>query len=69
MPKVNICQDDAFCYRLYDDAETIEMFGQDYLDEYGVEISEDILNEYKQTMSKYEELQDKLRVIYYKANR
>lgn len=65
-PRVTISNDDLFCYRLLDSVETIDMFGEDYLLDYGVDIPPELLKEYKEVMVLYNQLQDKLRVIYNK---
>jgi len=64
--KVTLSKDDLFCYRVKDATETIDMFGEDYLDEYGIVISKKLLRKYKKIIEQYEQLQDELRLIYRK---
>lgn len=45
--RVYISYNDIFTYTVRDSAETIDMFGQDYLDDYGHNIPQDKLLEYK----------------------
>lgn len=65
MKKVSISQDDIFTYRLKDTDEVVEMFGEDYLTDYGINVPSELVSEYKLLMKQYEELQDKL-LAYYK---
>jgi hypothetical protein len=67
--RVSIHRDDLFCYRLKDRQEVSELFGEDYLEDYGVDVPSELLTEYKSIMSQYEALQDKLRLVYNKSNR
>lgn len=62
--RITISQDDRRCYRVRDAEQTVEMFGDDYLDDYGQDIPEDLLNEYKRIMKQYNELQQVLSDLY-----
>lgn len=61
--RVTISLNDLFAYRLKDAQTTIEWFGQDYLDDYGVDIPDELLAEYNAIMQQYNDLQYKLRDI------
>lgn len=63
MPKITLEHNDRFCYRLKDAETTIEWFGQDYLDDYGIEVPDELIAEYKAIMQQYEDLQWKLRQL------
>lgn len=58
---VTISRDDLFSYRLLSPTDTIEMFGEDYLEDYGIEIPSELLAEYKELMKKYDAMQQKLK--------
>lgn len=62
--KCTIERHDLFTYRLKNDNETILMYGEDYLDEYGLEVPIELVEEYKAIMAQYKALEDKLRVLY-----
>lgn len=59
--KVTISLDDIFTYRLRDESETLEMFGEAYLDEMGIEVPAELLSEYRSVMVKYAALQVNLK--------
>lgn len=67
MPKtdrITITQDDRRCYRMRTADETVELFGEDYLLDYGVDVPADLSNEYSAIMKQYNALQLKLRDLY-----
>jgi len=64
MKKVIISKEDRFQYYVRDEAETIYLFGEDYLEEYGVEIPEELFNQYQETMFRFRHLQDQLQKLY-----
>lgn len=57
---------DRFCFELIDKAKSDDMFGEDYLEDYGVEISHELLERYKANMEVYEKLQVELHKEYIK---
>lgn len=59
--RVYISYDDISTFRLKDSNETIEMFGEDYLDDYGYDIPETKLIEYKALKQKWNDMQVYLR--------
>ena len=61
--RITLSHDDLFCYRLRDELETVELFGEDYLTDYGVDVPDELLAEYNAIMEQYEALQDKLKDI------
>lgn len=67
--RVSVRRDDLFCYRIMDQEEVTELFGEDYLEDYGQAIPLELLTEYKAIMQQYEALQNKLRSVYDKSNR
>lgn len=64
LARVSISLDDIFSYRIRDAEETIDMFGEDFLVDYGHDISEELLLKYKKIMKDYKELQDQLKIVY-----
>jgi hypothetical protein len=50
-------------YRLYDEDEAIEHFGQDYLDDYGRCVDEKIIERYKKCMNEYNDIQTFLKLV------
>lgn len=48
---------------IYDKAETIDLFGEDFLEEYGSEISEELLARYKNCMREFSEIQQMLKML------
>jgi hypothetical protein len=67
--KVVINEEDRFKLYLKDQEEVIEMFGEDYLEEYGIELDDTFIAQYKEVYSKYKDLQHDLREILKKAGR
>lgn len=61
--KVTICTNDPVIYEILDKEESSELFGEDYIEEYGVEIPEDMLSQYKKTHREFGAIQDKIREI------
>ena len=62
--RVTITHDDLFSYRIRDASETIDLFGEDYLIDYGKDIPHELLEEYREVMVKYRELQEKIKKYY-----
>lgn len=58
-----IYETDAFQVRVYDEAETVDMFGQDYLDEYGHTVPPELLERYRKAFQEMRAVQDELRAI------
>lgn len=56
-----LSKDDRFFIFLKDSEETIEYFGKDYLEDYGQQIPDELLNEYKETYKNWQNLQKKLK--------
>lgn len=68
MVKVVILHDDIFSYRLMDSKEVIEMFGEDYLEDYGIKAPVELLNKYLEVIKEYNLIQQELK-YYYKKQR
>lgn len=58
-----IFETDAFEVRVYDETETVDMFGQDYLEEYGHTVPADLLERYRKAFQEMRTIQDELRAI------
>lgn len=54
---------DAFQVRVYNEAETVDMFGQDYLEEYGHTVPIELLERYRKAFIEMQAVQDELRAI------
>lgn len=63
---ITINLSDVRTYRIRTDVETIDLFGNEYLFDYGINIPIELLNEYKAIMLLYGSLQDKLEALYEK---
>ena len=49
-----------------DKAQSDDMFGEDYLQDYGLEVPKDLLERYKANIKEYEDIQLELRKLYHK---
>lgn len=56
-----ITLDDVFYYHLKDNDETIDLFGKDYLEEYGYSVSDELIARYKAAKKEWDAVQDLLR--------
>lgn len=63
MVKVVITTVDPVHIKLYDKEECIDLFGLDYLEEYGISIPEELLNRYKEVSTQFWEIQKELREL------
>ena len=61
MNNSSICEHDPLILFVHSKEETIEMFGEDYLEEYGYEIPEDVLKRYEQVTKDFSAMQRELR--------
>lgn len=64
MPKVTLSRDDIFHIYMKDGKETIEWFGEDYLEDFGVEVPQDLIDRYKAAYEQFQKVQDELFQIY-----
>lgn len=64
MARVYLSNDDVFYIIVYDTDETTDMFGKDMLTDYGIDIPDELLARYKRIFKEYQEVQDKLYLIY-----
>lgn len=58
--RVSVTNADLFTFRINDSLQTIELFGEDYLEEYGIDIPQDLLNRYKRNIKEYREIQEEI---------
>lgn len=58
-----LSEDDIFTIYVYSKNEVIEMFGEDYLEEYGYNIPDELLKEYSEASKLFRSVQQKLRKI------
>lgn len=65
--KCFLSESDPFCFTLYSQDETVEMFGQDFIDEeYGDkwhELPEEVYEEFREVSKRFWELNQKIREI------
>lgn len=54
---------DTFAVRLYDDTETVDIFGQDYLEDYGHTVPPELIERYRKAFKEMQAVQDELRAI------
>lgn len=54
---------DKFLYYIRDAAETIDMFGQDYLDEYGYNLPNELIERYTKAKLELDNIQNDIRNI------
>lgn len=54
---------DSFSTRVYNELETIEMLGEEFLEEYGHVVSVGLLERYKNAIKEMESVEAELRVI------
>lgn len=66
MTRVLLQRQDRFRYELMDKAQSDDMFGEDYLQDYGLEVPTDLLERYKANIKEYEDIQSELRKLYHK---
>ena len=62
-PNAYIFDTDCFQVRVYNETETLDMFGQDFLEEYGHTVPNELLERYKKAFTELQKVQDELRVI------
>lgn len=58
--KLTVSRDDVFYYHVRTEEETKDLFGQDYFDDYNVDIPEDIAKEFLAATEQWQKAQDKL---------
>lgn len=66
--RVTVSYDDHG-YRLLNSKETIDMFGEDFLDDWGYDVEPELLDRYKEAMRNYRAVQLELRNIYHSRSR
>lgn len=54
-------ENDTFRIHLYNEIDTVDMFGEDMLIDYGRRIPQELMNEYFSIELKFKEVQNKLR--------
>lgn len=57
MRKVTISTNDPIVYTVKDEQETIEYFGEDFLQDYGVEIPDELLQAYNKAYQEFWKVQ------------
>ena len=61
-----ISRDDIFLLSVYDAKETKQIFGKEYLEEYGTYIPEELIKEYQENWEKLQKIQSELYKYYEK---
>lgn len=61
MAKVYISTHDSFVFYVMDESECNDTFGDDYIQDFGVEIPDNLLQEYKQAYNEFWKVQEKLK--------
>jgi len=62
--KVCLLRDDLFCLRAKNSSEIIQDFGEDYLEEFGINIPKDLFERYQKNLIEYKKIQEELYKIY-----
>jgi hypothetical protein len=60
MSKVYITSEDPVTYRVYDEKEANELFGEGFMNEYGTEIPDNLLKRYKAVHYEFWEIQNEI---------
>lgn len=58
-----IFETDTFRLRVYDESETVQMFGEDYLEDYGHIVPTELIERYKKNEQERKAIADELRKI------
>ncbi len=58
-----IYETDVFQVRVYDESETVDMFGEEYLEEYGHTVPSELLERYRKAFKEMQDVQDELRAV------
>ncbi len=66
MNNCSLSEDDIFWYYIRDSKDTIELFSEDYLIDYGLEIPNDLIERYKKVFTEWKEIQNEIRKEYNK---
>lgn len=64
MAKTIICEVDPFIHKIRTREESIYLFGEDYVDEFGFEVPDELIEEFKKTYDKLMELSETAKRIY-----
>lgn len=60
MSRVTVTSHDPITTVLYDEQESADLFGDDYIQEYGIEMPAELLNEYKRIYNEFWRVQKEL---------
>lgn len=66
MARVTYHENDPFVTYIYSNEETNEIFGEDFLVEYGIEIPDELFERYKICWNEFWKIQNELDKIIYK---
>lgn len=60
MPKVTFTTSDPFITIIRDEKESIDFFGADYLNDFGVEVPQDLIERFKKNYEEFKLIQQEL---------
>lgn len=60
MPKIIITSSDPIVHKIYSPIESIDLFGEEYIEEYGIEIPPDLLVKYLNNQEEFWIIQKEL---------
>ena len=60
MARVYFTTNDPIIDMIYDEKETEDYFGSDFLDEYGVEFPDDLLKKYQENFKEFQNIQKEI---------
>ena len=63
MARVTLSTNDPFVTKIMDEKETSDMFGDDYIEDYGVEVSEILVEKFKKNWEEFWSIQKEIQII------
>ena len=63
MARVTLHTGDPFITEILTELETFEMFGNEYIDDYGIEVPDNLVERYKKNWKEFLEIQTEINII------
>lgn len=60
MAKVTFTENDPFIITIRDEVETADLFGDDFIDEYGIEVPDELIERFKNNYKEFKAIQQEL---------